>query len=131
MIYKLSKMNSKIKEAFNSRLKEYNITFSQWEVLKTININSLNKEVTLNFIVKELSSDKATITEIIKKLETKGFIIKTTSKDDKRKKIIKIKDDKQIMCEKFLEIQDEIINNFFKNLTVDEKKQLTDLINKI
>ncbi len=70
-----------MRNKLDSCLMKYDLTTAQWAVIKLLQERG---ELTQKQISDELLGDKATIGEIINKLEKKGYIIKSKSPTDKR-----------------------------------------------
>ena len=69
----------------NVQLKEFGLSHGQAITLKIIYEENNIKQEYLN---KRLQIDKSAVTRILKTLEDKGFIIKKTSKEDKRNHVV-------------------------------------------
>lgn len=86
-----------------------------------------------NIGVKELGQyvflDSGTLTPVLKKLESKGYIKRERSKDDERALVISLTDEGRKLEEKALIIPQEI--QTCMPLTQDEAKSLYDLLYKV
>lgn len=132
MIFKLVKLNNVIKAEFNELLTKYDLTFDQYKVLKCINQNNQKQSnPTATDIIKDLTSDKATISAIIVKLEKKKFIYKTNNPADKRIKYLHLENNIQNICQEILKLEEEIKREILRNLDATEIKELEKIINKI
>lgn len=130
MLLKLFRFCLDAKQEFNQLITEFDLTFSQWQVLKVINLSE-TQELTVNQIVSELDSDKATISLIVKKLRAKGKLIATTKDSDKRKLYLSLSPEMQAQCSQFKQVEADFITNKFANLTTEEVSQLSDLLEKL
>lgn len=103
-IHNIIKLAYAIKREFNQQLEQYELTFNQWLILKELNLNgSLSaQELTGN-----LNSDKATMSQCLKALETKGFIARESNPLDKRSKLIVIQSEARVHCEQIKIIEQE------------------------
>lgn len=119
-----------IKSNFNEIVKGFDLTFSQWQVLKVINM-SANKKMLLIDIVDELNSDKATISIIVKKLIDKGMVYKVADISDKRKKYIKLTDEMLRKCSQLKKIEYQFEKDIFKNITEEEQEIFESILNKM
>ncbi len=118
------------KSEFNELVKKFDLTFSQWQVLKVINL-STTKSLTINEIVDELNADKATISLLVKKLKEKDMVISTTNAKDKRKVYISLTEKMVDNCLQLKKVEEEFTLKIFSNLSEDERKQLEDIFSKI
>ncbi len=130
MLLKMIRICLDIKSKFNNIVSEYDLTFSQWQVLKVIN-SSKKRQLTINEIIFSLNSDKATISQIIKNLEKKEMIVISKDYIDKRKKNISLSDKMKKKCFKLKEIEEEFLSDVFKELNKNEIKELNLILNKI
>jgi len=69
----------------NVQLKEFGLSHGQAITLKIIYEENNIKQEDLN---KRLQIDKSAVTRILKTLEDKGFVVKKTSKEDKRNHVL-------------------------------------------
>lgn len=118
------------KSDFNKLVKQFDLTFSQWQVLKVINISD-SKELTINQIVEKLNSDKATVSTIVKKLKEKEMIQSRVDSEDKRCIYLSLTSKMTTRCQELKEIEEEFTNNLFSNLNQEEKKLFESLIEKL
>lgn len=118
------------KSDFNKLVKQFDLTFSQWQVLKVINMSD-SKELTINQIVEKLNSDKATVSTIVKKLKEKEMIQSRVDSEDKRCIYLSLTSKMTTRCQELKKIEDEFTNNLFSNLTDEEKQLFGSLIEKL
>lgn len=85
--YLLNTSARSIKRALDIQLREYDITTSQWAILKLL---SRENDLTQAEIAEKLSSDRATAGTIIDKLIKKELVTKTLSPSDRRSYRVKI-----------------------------------------
>lgn len=78
--YQLSHSSRSMKRVADSVLSDYNLTTSQWSILKLLSETS---NMTQNEIAIKLESDKATVGQIIRLLEQNQFISKKPSETDR------------------------------------------------
>lgn len=80
----INKVNFLSGRIFNKLMKEHknlDINHAQGKILFVI---SRYKELSINDLCKELSLSKSTLTSMLDRLEDKGYILKRSSKKDKR-----------------------------------------------
>lgn len=115
---------------FNKEVKKFNLTFSQWQVLKVIN-KSDKKKLSLNEIIELTKSDKASISLIVDKLLEKDMVEKTVSEIDKRKKYITLTYKMKKNCLRLKEIENSFLENLFSNLSKEEKLEFQKILYKL
>lgn len=74
---------------FNRDLEEFDLTASQANILIFL-FNSQEKEISQTNIQDKFNLTNPTVTGILKRLESKGFIIRNTSSEDGRRKVIRL-----------------------------------------
>jgi DNA-binding MarR family transcriptional regulator len=97
---------------------EINITYPQWRVIKEIKFSDGN--ITAKEISDKLNADKVTISDIVNRLVSKGYLVKEKDKNDNRRQIIKITSESDDMCENVMKIENKFRNKIFENLSDDE-----------
>ena len=85
--YLLNTSSKLIKRTMDIHLSEYNITTSQWAVLKLLDTK---KQLTQTEIAKELLGDKATAGDIILRLCEKEYVKKLLDENDKRMYVVSL-----------------------------------------
>lgn len=78
-----------IKRRMDACLVEFDLTSTQWSVLKLLQEKKL---LTQARISEELLADRATVCSVVAKLEQKGFIQKSPSPEDRRAFVISLND---------------------------------------
>ena len=107
-------------------LEEINLTYTQYIVMmyfwekKESNVKELGNAILL---------DSSTLTPVLKKLETKGFIKRERSKEDERNLIIRLTKEGEKLKDKALDIPKKMGECI--NLTEEELKAFYSLIYKV
>lgn len=114
----------------NPVLSEYNLTASQYRVLKYLYVRP-NETARIVDIEKECSITHPTALGIIDNLSKKGFVVKIVNPDDARSKVISLTDKTNAMQEELENVGDRLENILTKNLTKKEKQQLLSLLQKM
>ncbi len=130
MLVKMFRICLDIKSKFNEIVTKYDLTFTQWQVLKVINMSE-NKELNINEIILELHSDKATISQVIKNLEKKGMVNVKKDNLDKRKKNISLTNKMIKNCLELKKIEEDFLRDTFEILNEKEKVELESILNKL
>jgi DNA-binding MarR family transcriptional regulator len=120
-----SSSNAMIRK-YRPQLKQFDLTYPQFLVMMSL----WNKD---SVYIKELSEqtylDAGTLTQVLKRLESKGFIERKKSLLDERAKVI-------ILTESGMLLQDSTAHIFEEmeckvKLTKEEQKEVTSICNKI
>lgn len=98
---------------------QYITMMVMWE-LKTVNVKTLGENLYL---------DSGTLTPVLKKLESKGYITRERSNEDERNLVVSITEEGEALKEKAIKIPSEISSCV--KLTADEAKVLYNLLYKI
>lgn len=121
--YLLNKASRSLKWQLNKSLEKYNITSSQWSVLKDLSFlteeNRL-QEATPAAIANRLNMDRATMSGIINRLAKSGWIIAETNPEDKRSQIINLTDKSIKILSELEALSDEILIHALKEFKFDE-----------
>lgn len=118
--YLLNMSAKAIKRKFDAALKEYDITTSQWAVLKLL---SVEEGLSQAEIAHKTNSDRATCGAIIDKLVSKELVEKTLSKSDRRSYIIAIVPNALKMVRAISSLAEEINACALKGFSHDEAEQ--------
>lgn len=120
-----STSNSMIRE-YRPELEKFNLTYPQFLVMMSL----WNQDFVY---IKELSEqtylDAGTLTQILKRLENKGFIERTKSEKDERAKVIVLTKDGKLLRNKTSHIFSDMECRL--KLTKKEQEEITTLCNKI
>lgn len=93
-------------------VKQYGLTGPQLIVLKEL---SLLNESHISVIAERISLSQPTVTDILDRLESKNYIERTRSKNDKRRVIVKVTDQAQEIIKKIPSLlQEEFVIEFNK-----------------
>ena len=106
-------------------LDEFNLTYTQYIAMRAI---WAKKEISVSELGKELYLDSGTLTPLLKKLEAKGFVSRTRSKEDERKVIITVTKKGATLQQKVAHIPSLIMKNV--NPGDNDIQTLRDLISR-
>ncbi len=98
----MKSIQNTMKNYFNIKLKEFDLTSSQFDIINFLIINE-GKEITQKDIEKKLNLKNPTVTGTLQRLESKGFIERYTNEHDGRYKRI-------VLSDKAKSIQDSLYN---------------------
>lgn len=126
IVEKMKNIVNYSKTKFNNDLKEYDLTASQYVVLKYL-INNEGKNIIQKDIGEFLVLKHTTIIGIIKRLEQKGLI----KKESKHTSIITITSKGKKLYESIGDYEALINHDVLKSLNKQEKENLSELLIKI
>ncbi len=112
----------------NVQLKEFGLSHGQAITLKIIYEENNIKQEYLN---KRLQIDKSAVTRILKTLEDKGFIIKKTSKEDKRNHVLSLTSKGKELYPKIKDVIKETTEMMIKDIDQNELILLEELLLKM
>ncbi|WP_250673274.1 MarR family transcriptional regulator (plasmid) [Paraclostridium ghonii] len=127
----INKINFLSGRTFNKLMKEYktlDINHAQGKILFVI---SRHTELSINDLCKELSLSKSTLTSMLDRLESKGYILKTTSKEDKRITLISNTKKANKSIDIFNDVITKMNNKFYDGFEEDDIKAFEKYLEKI
>ncbi len=120
-----STANAMIRE-YRPELEKFNLTYPQFLVMMSL----WNRDfVYIKELTEKTYLDAGTLTQILKRLENKGFIQRTKSEKDERAKVIVLTKEGKLLKNKTSHIFSNMECRL--NLTKEEQKEVTTLCNKI
>jgi len=117
-----------IKRLMEIKLKPYDLTHLQFSILMNLykNNTSTQKE-----ILQYTNGDEASITRLIDRLESKGYLKRIKCTDDKRKKKLTLTPRGISLIEEATGCAMEVNKELIKDLSEDEAKKLLGLLQKV
>jgi len=126
--YLLNTSSKLIKRTMDTHLSEYNITTSQWAVLKLLDTKN---QLTQTAIAKELLGDKATAGDIILRLSEKGYVEKSLDKYDKRMYVVSLTPKAKILINDMEKSAIDVTNKAIDGLDYNDIQILNKSLNQI
>ncbi len=137
-------MNDKYIIYFISRTKGHMIKFIE-NKLKLNNLTDLipshgniltalyesTEKMTMKEISKKIGKDKSTVTSLVRKLETLGYVKKEVSAIDKRNTYILLTEKARDLEPTFNSISDQVKETAYKDFTQEEKEEFLRLLKKL
>lgn len=117
-----------IKKSMELKLKPYNLTHLQFSIL--INLYK-NNVTTQKELLKYTYGDETSITRLVDRLESKGYIQRISSLNDKRKKELKLTQSGIDLAEEVITCAKEINAELVKDMDGEEAKELLKLLQKV
>ncbi|QVK21622.1 MarR family transcriptional regulator [Mycoplasmatota bacterium] len=118
-----------MKRSFVNELREVGISYQQWNVLKTI--NSEEDSISAKQLVERLDSDKATISGVLKRLVTAGYVIEKKNPRDKRENLLFISNKSTKLCESISVMEKRFNDRMFHDFTSEDAEVFDLLLDKI
>ena len=126
--YLLNTSSKLIKRTMDNNLNEYNITTSQWAVLKLLDTKI---QLTQTQIAKELLGDKATAGDIILRLFEKNYVEKSIDKNDKRMYVVSLTPKAKNLINDMEKKAIEVTNKALEGLDYNDIQILNKSLNQI
>lgn len=117
-----------IKRLMEDQLKQYDLTHLQFSILMNLYKNRITTQKEL---LKYIYGDEASITRLVDRLESKGYIKRLQCKNDKRKKNIVLTESGIALTEKVIPYAVEVNKELTKGLEKDEANTLLHLLQKV
>ena len=127
--YLIGLTNRHMKRELDNKLKEFNITTSQFACLKLL--SEEEKSLTQVEIASKLRSDKVTAGAVIDKLIAKGLVSRERNIKDKRAYVIEITDDGLSVVKNTVDAAASVNRKALKGLSDEEVDSIVFLLNKI
>ncbi|MBP2643888.1 MAG: transcriptional regulator [Firmicutes bacterium] len=116
----------------SSKLKDYDLTTTQWATLKDLCDQDGNIEnCTPALIAKRLHSDRPTISGVIERLVEKEFITRHPHAIDRRSQIIQVTNKTLSIIKEIDEAGDQVIAKATKSFDATELNQLKNFLKRI
>lgn len=133
--YTVTLCSKLIKNKLNKELEKEGITAAQFAVIKDIEMNSKStpnlESITAVAIGERLDMDKPTISGIINRLVSKGYVEKLPHLTDKRASILKLTDYCSKMLKTFETISDNVISSAIEGVSAEELAKFNEVISKL
>ena len=133
--YILHKVSMLAKNNFSNKLNTFGITIVQFSVIKEIYYYQTNTDGALGLspacIADRLESDRPTITGVIDRLESQGWVDKFKNPDDRRSVLIKVTDKAIGRLAELEKMRYESINNIINGFTEEEINTLRNYLFRI
>jgi DNA-binding MarR family transcriptional regulator len=117
-----------IKRRMDIELEKYDITTSQWAVLKLLNSK---KELSQAQIADELMGDRATLGTVIYRLIEKGYIIKNLDLIDRRSYVVSLSEKAQLIIQDMENMVEKVTHEALEGLGETEVEKLYCFLNRI
>lgn len=117
-----------IKRNMEAKLKSFNLTHLQFSILINLYKNNLTTQKEL---LKYTYGDETSITRLVDRLESKGYIQRVQCSNDKRRKKLLLTSEGISLTKEVISCAKEVNNELVKNLNDKEAKELLSLLQKM
>lgn len=128
LIYEIISLNSKIKRDFESKISAVGLTYPKWIVLKTIKHNEGLKACDLK---EKIGMDKATLSELLNRLEREECIIKKSDQNDRRISRLYLTEKTLCRCSEAMQIEEEYYHDLTSKISEEDIKNLTNIFSRL
>jgi transcriptional regulator, MarR family len=126
----IQEIYSEVMRTVGSGLQEIGLTHQQIMIIKLIAHNH-NKEINISEICKEMSLTKGTISGIVGRLESAGYVEKVKHTDDKRNTYVIFTEKGKILSNKFRETINHSFHRVFRDFNAEELEEAKDNLIKL
>lgn len=127
--YLLSKASISLKLAISQRLQPYNLTSTQWAMLK--NISLYESGTTPAQIAEQMGAERPTITGILDRLKAKQFIISQPHPQDKRSQLISLTLEGSQLVKELDHLADTVLEESLRGISAEQQAILTFALQQI
>ncbi|NMD70918.1 MarR family transcriptional regulator [Bacillus sp. DNRA2] len=133
--YLMMKVSKELRYALSKKLAFYDLTSSQWAVMKQLDIeeqiqSSLNKKTAVELAAR-LDFDKPTISGIVKRLIEKEMIRREVHPNDRRASVLFLTKEAKELIPVIDEVCDVVIEHSLRAFDSNEKAMFLQLLKKI
>ncbi len=127
MCYKLNKSSMLYKRLMSKHLERLNITYSQLMVLRVINQEA---GITAKEILKQMDTDKATLSGVLARLEKNNYITRVKNAKDKRIQNIYISKGSEELCNEVNVIENACVSELVDGISMAEAEQFLQILDR-
>lgn len=132
VIHKLMRTSNFIKTEFQSQLSALNTPYHlSGPKLRLLSIVADAGQIRMNELAVKLKIKARTVTDFIDALEQDKLLIRIPDPTDRRATLIQLTELAQSNIKQALTYQDKIADNMLDNLSIEQQKQLFDLLSQI
>jgi DNA-binding MarR family transcriptional regulator len=130
--YWLRRVSNPISESFAKKLQARQVTVAEWVALRLIFAgHGSGTPVTSSELVKQIGMTRGAISKVLDKLETKGWIARTTNPADSRVQWLSLTPDGGHVLPELAQLADANEQAYFQCLTSQERDTLRVLLEKL
>ncbi|MCL9777422.1 MarR family winged helix-turn-helix transcriptional regulator [Vibrio methylphosphonaticus] len=108
--------------------KKYDLKMGEFDVLATLRRSGSPYQLTPSELINSMMLTSGAMTNRMDKLESKGYISRTHSKEDRRSVRVKLTDEGLVLIDKMMEEHVEVQQTLVKSLSKPQKKNINQLL---
>ncbi|MCW8347952.1 MarR family transcriptional regulator [Vibrio sp. ZSDZ65] len=108
--------------------KKYDLKMGEFDVLATLRRSGSPYQLTPSELIDSMMLTSGAMTNRMDKLESKGYISRTHSKEDRRSVRVKLTDEGLVLIDKMMEEHVEVQQKLVQSLSKPQKKNLNQLL---
>ncbi|MGF1749167.1 MULTISPECIES: MarR family winged helix-turn-helix transcriptional regulator [Vibrio] len=108
--------------------KKYDLKMGEFDVLATLRRSGSPYQLTPSELIDSMMLTSGAMTNRMDKLESKGYISRTHSKEDRRSVRVKLTDEGLVLIDKMMEEHVEVQQKLVHSLSKPQKKNLNQLL---
>ena len=124
----VGRANLKCHRALNTLLAELDLSLAQHEVLATIR---LQDGLTQKELSERLLVVKSNVSALIKKLETRGLVRRTTDSGDSRNKRLSLTDEGAALVQRSFEVQNRVVEAMTSVFSDEDLVQISAVMSRV
>ncbi|WP_410768898.1 MarR family winged helix-turn-helix transcriptional regulator [Fontibacillus sp. BL9] len=127
--YLITKASMVLKTSITRRLIPYNVTASQWAVLR--DVSSYPDGTMPAKIAERIYADRPTITGVLERLKRKGYIFMKENPDDKRSNLIFLTDHGKSLVNEIEHLSDDILEEALNEVSEHDRTIFVNVLKQI
>ena len=130
ILFLIRYINKMLHHDLNERLRQYGLTSTQGRIIFYISCNESNDiKTSQTDIIDRFSLSKSTVSEMIKRLETKGYVKKVTQ--EKNKTYIELTDYSKSLIKTFETNREKTKQTLINDLSPSDQEKLKEYLHKM
>lgn len=113
----ISKIHQLAGRIFTKKLKNYDLYEINSAQGRIIFVLWQNDGISIQELAKKTALEKSTLSRMLERLENSGYLLRISSKDDRRKTIIKLTPKNEKLKDAYEQVSDDMLDLFYKGFT--------------
>lgn len=110
----ISKIHQLAGRIFTKKLKNYDLYEINSAQGRIIFVLWQNDGISIQELAKKTALEKSTLSRMLERLENSGYLLRISSKDDRRKTIIKLTPKNEKLKDAYEQVSDDMLDLFYK-----------------
>jgi len=128
LISKIHQMSGRI---FTKKLKSYNLYEINSAQGRIIFVLWQSNGISIQELAKKTALEKSTLTRMLERLENSGYLLRISSKNDRRKTIVKLTAKNEELKDAYEQVSTDMLDLFYKGFTECEIDTFEDYLKRI